>query len=97
MLTNGAYISSYHPGDERFDLKPVQGLFIKLGVFCLDQAPGLSFTSGQRLFPADTPPREGKLYSAFGLILTIDMLFSGAKHKCTGHLILLESPQFQAE
>lgn len=59
----------YHSGDEMFDLKPVQGLFIRLGVLCLDQAPGLLFTSGQRehngVFPTDTLPREGKLCSAF--------------------------------
>lgn len=92
---------TYHSGDERFDLKPVQGLFIRLGVLCLDQAPGLLFTSGQRdrngVFPTDTLPREEKLCSAFGLTLTIDMLFSGAKHKFTGKLILLGSSQLQAE
>lgn len=89
---------TYHSGDERFDLNPVWGFFTRLAVLCLDQAPGLSFTSGQReyhrrVFPTETPPREGKPCSAFGLTLTIYMLFSGAKHKCTGLLILLGSPQ----
>lgn len=92
---------TYHSGDARSDLKPVWGLFIRLGVLCLDQAPGLSVTLVKEnmagVFPTDTPPREGKLCSAFGLTLAIDMLFSGAKQKCTGHLIFLGSPQFQSK
>ena len=39
---------AYHSGDERFVLKPVGSLSIKLDVLCLDEAPGLLFTSGLR-------------------------------------------------
>lgn len=96
---------TYHSGDDRFDLKPLGSLSIKLGVLCLDQAPGLCFplakenvTPGskinvQQACPPDIPPRKGKLCSAFGLRMTIVMALSGAMHKYIGLLVFLETPQ----